>query len=71
MRKSPLLHEIVDNLEVVVQLGVVDGRVAELTFLVDRRAAIDQVLHNKKVIVHCREVQGSHSEEIFCVLKMI
>jgi len=66
-----LLCEVVDNVKVVMQFGVINGRVAEFAFTVDLRSSFDQVLHNRKVIVHGCEMQGGHSKEIFCVLKLI
>jgi len=66
-----LLCQVVDYVEVVMQFGVIDGRVAEFAFAVDLRSSFDQVLHNWEVIVHGCEMQGGHPKEIFCVLKLI
>ena len=51
----------------MVQLGVVDGRVAELTFVLNLCALLDQELDNEQVVVHRGVVQRRHAQEVFRV----
>lgn len=61
------LLEVLNNPEMVVQLGVVDGRVAELTFVLNLCALLDQELDDEQVVVHRGVVQRRHAQEVFRV----
>ena len=61
---GPALLQVLDDPEVVVELGVVDGSVAELALVLNSGALFDQELDNQKVVVHGGIVQSCHPQEV-------